>query len=103
MTSFHAQTTIPFPYTTLFRSGNTGTQVTTTTDGSSVAFDKTNPAVTSINRQSPITETTNANSVVFRSAVHTSEIQSHIAVVCCLLIEEITGTVSSVSAIDGST
>src|SRR5678816_3710836 len=42
-------------------------RVSTTTDGSSVRFDKTLPAVTSINRQSPLTQTTNASTLTFRT------------------------------------
>src|SRR5678815_4305834 len=42
-------------------------RVSITTDGSSVRFDKTVPAVTSINRQSPLTQTTNASTLTFRT------------------------------------
>jgi hypothetical protein len=67
MTGTDAETTVPFTIDFTSTSGNPGTQVSTTTDGSSVRFDKTVPAVTSINRQSPLTQTTNASTLTFRA------------------------------------
>ncbi|CAN5766969.1 hypothetical protein BH10BAC3_BH10BAC3_22160 [soil metagenome] len=57
---------IPFSIDFSNNVGTAGTQVTTTTNGSSVSFDNTAPTVTSINRQSPATNPTGATSVTFR-------------------------------------
>jgi hypothetical protein len=67
MTGTDAETTVPFTIDFTSTTGNPGTQVSTTTDGSSVRFDKTVPAVGSINRQSPLTQTTNASTLTFRA------------------------------------
>jgi hypothetical protein len=66
MTSSDAEGTVPFTINFTDVAGNTGTQVTSTTNGSSVLFNKGAPAVLSINRQSPSVVNTNASSVTFR-------------------------------------
>ena len=66
MTASDASGVIPFSIAFSNTAGTSGTQATATTNGSSVNFDKTQPTITSINRQSPVTDPTNAASVTFR-------------------------------------
>jgi hypothetical protein len=66
ITGGNVEGVIPFTINFSNTSGTAGVQVTTTTNGSSVTFDKTAPIVTSINRQSPLSQTTNASGVTFR-------------------------------------
>ncbi|MES2649735.1 MAG: T9SS type A sorting domain-containing protein [Bacteroidota bacterium] len=66
MLSTDATGVVPFTINFTSTSGVAGSQVTTTTNGSKVTFDKTAPVVSGINRQLPFTETTAGPSVTFR-------------------------------------
>jgi hypothetical protein len=66
MTSSDAQGTVPFTINDKDIAGNAGTQVTSTTNSSSVVFNAGGPTVLTINRQSPTAGITNASSVTFR-------------------------------------
>lgn len=66
MTSSDVNGVIPFTIDFTNTLGTAGTRVTATTNGSSVIFDKTAPVIISINRQVPLTESTNAVAVVYR-------------------------------------
>jgi len=67
MTSNDVSGNVPFSISFRSASGTPGTSVSTTTDGSSVTFDKTAPVIVSIDRQVPTLETTNTTTVTFRA------------------------------------
>jgi hypothetical protein len=56
---------VPFTIDVTDLAGNAGTQVTTTTDASSVLFDRTAPTVLSSVRKTPSTQLTNATTVTY--------------------------------------
>ena len=106
LSSSDAEGTVPFSIDFTNTAGTAGTRVTTTTNGSSVSFDKTAPTVVSINRQSPLSASTTATSVVFR--VIFSEKVANVDApdfTLTVLSGTVSGTVSAVAAIgtDGST
>ena len=67
MTNADASGNIAFSINFSNTSGIQGAQVTATTDGTAVSFDKTAPSVISIKRQSPLTENTSAASGIYRA------------------------------------
>lgn len=67
MTAADAAGVVPFSISFTSTAGTAGIPVNATTNSSSVTFDKTAPTVTSINRQSPTTETTTATVLTFRA------------------------------------
>src|SRR5260370_3117963 len=80
-----------FPYTTLFRSGNVGTlAVSGVESGAAVQYSIDN----GVHWSSSFTAAEGANTVqvrqtdVARSEEHTSELQSHLNLVCRLLLEK---------------
>lgn len=66
MTSSEAEGIIPFSISFTDLAGNAGTPVTTTTNASSVTFDKTAPVVSSINRQDPLNQATTSITLTYR-------------------------------------
>lgn len=66
MTGTDVQGNIPFTINFNTSVGTQGAETISTTDGSAVSFDRTAPQVLGVNRQSPLTETTNALSVTYR-------------------------------------
>ena len=103
MTVNDASGIVPFSINFSNTLGTPGAQVTTTTNGSSVNFDKTIPAVVSINRQVPSTETTNATSVTFR-ATFSEPVSGVDAADFSLAITSgsVSGIVSSATPVSGS-
>lgn len=94
--------TIPFTIDFSNTVGTAGTQVTATTNGTGVNFDKTTPSVVNINRQSPATNPTNATSVTFRPTF--SEPVNGVDITDFSLIASGTaiGTISSVTPISST-
>jgi hypothetical protein len=66
MVAADASGAVPFTINFSNTAGTAGTQVSTTTNSSSVTFDKTAPTVTSITRMTPGTQTINATTVTFQ-------------------------------------
>ena len=66
MTDQDVEGTVPFTIDFTSTGGTAGLQVTTTTNSSSVVYDKTIPVINSISRQIPLAETTSANTVTWR-------------------------------------
>src|SRR5260370_10970042 len=84
-----------FPYTTLFRSemgrGNGGseTAVAAGEEGWCVAFSNRETAIARFRSKTPMMSGTRRLIIgVFRSEEHTSELQSHLNLVCRLLLEK---------------
>ncbi|EMR02769.1 HYR domain-containing protein [Cesiribacter andamanensis] len=103
MTSSDAEGVIGFSINVRDVAGNAGAEVTSTTNSSSVTFDKTAPTVVSINRQDPSSAMTTTTSVQWR--VIFSETVSGVDVADFQLTSTGTisgATISSVSASSGA-
>ncbi|WP_443096430.1 hypothetical protein, partial [Segetibacter aerophilus] len=103
MVAADASGAVPFTINFSNTAGTAGTQVTTTTNGSSVTFDKTAPTVTGITRQVPLTQTTNSTTVTYRAAF--SETVSGVDATDFSLTTvsgAATGTIGTVTAVAGS-
>ncbi|MCW3005154.1 MAG: hypothetical protein JWQ20_4452, partial [Conexibacter sp.] len=102
MTGADAAGTIPFAIACTDLAGNVSITVTTTTNSSSVTFDKTAPSVNSIVRQLPSAAVINTTSVTYR--VSFSEAVKGITASAFLLTTSgaTTGTIASVSAATGT-
>jgi gliding motility-associated-like protein len=102
MTNGDTEGTVPFTISCTDLAGNVSITVTTTTNNSSVLFDKTPPSVISIVRQLPLAAVVNATSVLYR--VSFSEPMKGITPAAFVLTTSgaTTGTIASVSATTGT-
>jgi gliding motility-associated-like protein len=102
ITGNDAAGTVPFAIACTDLAGNVSITVTTTTDNTTVSFDKTVPSVSSIIRQLPTAAIVNATTVTFR--VSFSEPVKSITPAAFLLTTTgaTTATVASVSSATGS-
>src|SRR2546423_2980332 len=77
-----------FPYTTLFRSAQSGTpNATVTADSDQLGDDRVRVIVSRVSR-APVNRQRPDNENVLRSEEHTSELQSLAYLVCRLLLEK---------------
>lgn len=102
MTSSDAETIVPFTINFTDLTGNAGTQVTTTTNGSKVQFDKTAPSVVNIQRQLPTADTISDTSVIFR-AVFSEAVTGVDKTDFALTTTGVNANIASVTKINGST
>ena len=99
MVSSDASGVVPFTIDFTSTAGVAGTQVTSTTNGSSVTFDKTAPSVVSINKQSPASDPTNATTLVYRITFSEGVIGVDAADFTLTATGSATGTISTVTAV----
>jgi hypothetical protein len=100
MTATDVQGVVPFTIGFSNSAGTYGSQVTATTNGSSVTFDRTAPSVVSINRQVPLTAITNGITVVYRVTFNEKVSGATTNSFAFMLVSgTVTGTVSNVTAV----